>query len=116
MLTHRDDDWYWGTQPLQLTAVEAALVTAMQRQPGTHRQPFILLARETGIPYAPATGRVFLFTLRRKLERASAPADLIDIDPVRGAAMCAGPQTDPERRLSLGMTGEPSNPLVALSA
>ena len=87
MLTYREQEWWWGEQPLGLMDPEPDLLLAMLRERGLRRPPHIWLARQKHQPYAPATGRAFLCALIRKLEWAEAPAGLIQVDPLLGSVI-----------------------------
>jgi hypothetical protein len=87
MLSYREQEWWWGDQPLGLMDPEPDLLLAMLRERGLRRPPHLWLALQKHQPYAPATGRAFLSALIRKLEWAEAPAGLIQVDPLLGCVI-----------------------------
>ncbi len=89
MLRYDNAAWHWDDQALELMDPEPALLTAMLRAPGQRRQPHVWLALSLQRPYAPASGRAFLFTLQSKLQWAGAPFDLIATDATLGASLPA---------------------------
>ena len=77
-------EWHWDGVRLGLLEPEASLLAALLREPGERRLPHVWISLARHQPIAPASGRAFLTTLRRKLEWAGAPGELIKGDTSLG--------------------------------
>ena len=100
MFRKQHGEWYWGTESLGLTKLEAALLEAMLRTPGVPRRAHVWIAWELGLPCSPVTGKACVFTLRRKLDSAGDPTETLLGDASCGVMLAALPsfrQTWPSR-------------------
>ena len=87
MFHKQHGEWHWGSEPLGLAKLEAALLDAMLRAPGSQRRAHIWLAWEMGLPCSPVIGKACIFTLRRKLDTVGIPPGTLLGDATSGVML-----------------------------